>query len=79
MNEGSLPLHGVRVLEFSHAVLGPACGLILAELGAMVTRVERTPDGDDTRRLKGFGAGYFPFFNRKKRSVAIDLKTGAGL
>jgi crotonobetainyl-CoA:carnitine CoA-transferase CaiB-like acyl-CoA transferase len=79
VNEGSLPLHGVRVLEFSHAVLGPACGLILAELGAMVTRVERTPDGDDTRRLKGFGAGYFPFFNRKKRSVAIDLKTGAGL
>lgn len=79
MNQDVQPLRGVRVLEFSHAVLGPACGLVLAELGATVTRVERTPDGDDTRRLKGFGMGYFPFFNRGKRSVAIDLKTAAGL
>lgn len=79
MNEDVQPLRGIRVLEFSHAVLGPACGLVLAELGATVTRIERVPDGDDTRRLKGFGMGYFPFFNRGKRSVAIDLKTAAGL
>ncbi|GIW02670.1 CaiB/BaiF CoA-transferase family protein [Roseiflexus sp.] len=79
MNQGVQFLRGVRVIELSHAVLGPACGLVLAELGATVTRVERAPDGDDTRRLKGFGMGYFPFFNRGKRSVAIDLKTAAGL
>lgn len=78
MDEDILPLQGIRVLEFSHAVLGPACGLVLAELGATVIRVERAPDGDETRRLKGFGIGYFPFFNRKKQSVAIDLKTSAG-
>ncbi|MFQ3633347.1 CaiB/BaiF CoA transferase family protein [Roseiflexus sp.] len=78
MDEDILPLQGIRVLEFSHAVLGPACGLVLAEMGATVIRVERAPDGDETRRLKGFGIGYFPFFNRKKQSVAIDLKTAAG-
>lgn len=71
-------LHGVRVLEFSHAVLGPACGLILADLGAHVIKIEKTPDGDDTRRLKGFGTGYFPFFNRNKHSLAVDVKTPAG-
>ncbi|MBL8058936.1 MAG: CoA transferase, partial [Anaerolineales bacterium] len=71
------PLAGVRVLEFSHAVLGPACGLVLADLGADVIKVEK-PDGDDTRRLKGFGMGYFPFFNRNKRSLAVDLKAEAG-
>lgn len=71
------PLAGVRVLEFSHAVLGPACGLVLADLGADVIKIEK-PDGDDTRRLKGFGMGYFPFFNRNKRSLAVDLKAEAG-
>ena len=71
------PLAGVRVLEFAHAVLGPACGLVLADLGADVIKIEK-PDGDDTRRLKGFGLGYFPFFNRNKRSLAVDLKAEAG-
>ncbi|MCW1969118.1 MAG: CoA transferase [Anaerolineae bacterium] len=71
-------LHGIRVLEFSHAVLGPSCGLVLADLGAEVIRIERTPDGDDTRRLKGFGTGYFPFFNRNKKSITIDIKTDFG-
>ena len=51
----ALPLNGVRVAEFSHAVMGPAAGLILADLGAEVIRVERTPDGDPTRHLKGDG------------------------
>lgn len=70
-------LRGMRVLEFSHAVLGPACGLVLADLGAEVIRIEPL-DGDPTRKLKGFGTGYYPFFNRNKKSIAIDIKTEAG-
>jgi crotonobetainyl-CoA:carnitine CoA-transferase CaiB-like acyl-CoA transferase len=74
----TLPLSGLRVLEFTHAIMGPACGLVLADLGAEVIRVEKTPDGDDTRRLKGFGTGYYPFFNRNKKSVLVDLKSADG-
>ena len=74
----SLPLGGVRVLEFSHAVLGPAAGMILADLGADVVKIEPTPDGDPTRRLKGFGQGYFPYFNRNKKSIVVNLKTDEG-
>jgi crotonobetainyl-CoA:carnitine CoA-transferase CaiB-like acyl-CoA transferase len=74
----SLPLSGIRVLELSHAVMGPTCGLILADMGAEVIRVERAPDGDETRRLKGFGTGFFPFLNRNKKSIAIDLKSERG-
>lgn len=70
-------LSSLRVLEFSHAVLGPACGLVLADLGAEVIRIEPL-DGDPTRKLKGFGTGYYPFFNRNKKSVAIDIKSEAG-
>ncbi len=73
-----LPLAGLRVLEFTHAVMGPTTGLVLADLGAEVIRVERAPDGDPTRRLKGFGTGYFTYFNRNKKSIALDLKTDAG-
>ena len=60
--ERNLPLEGIRVLAFTHAVMGPAAGLILADLGADVIHIE-PPTGDATRRLKGFGVGYFPFFN----------------
>jgi crotonobetainyl-CoA:carnitine CoA-transferase CaiB-like acyl-CoA transferase len=70
-------LSTLRVLEFSHAVLGPACGLILADLGAEVIRIE-PPNGDPTRDLKGFGTGYYPFFNRNKKSLAIDIKSESG-
>ncbi len=70
-------LQGLRVLEFSHAVLGPACGLVLADLGAEVIRIE-PPQGDPTRGLRGFGTGYYPFFNRNKKSLALDLKAEAG-
>jgi crotonobetainyl-CoA:carnitine CoA-transferase CaiB-like acyl-CoA transferase len=73
-----LPLDGIRVLEFSHAVMGPAAGLVLADLGAEVIRVERAPEGDHTRRLKGFGTGYFTFYNRNKSSVAVNIKSDAG-
>ena len=70
-------LSSLRVLEFSHAVLGPACGLVLADLGAEVIRIEPI-DGDPTRKLKGFGTGYYPFFNRNKKSLAVDIKSEQG-
>jgi len=72
------PLDGLRVLEFSHTVMGPTAGLLFAELGADVIKVEPAPDGDRTRRLGGFGAGFFAGFNRNKRSLAIDLKRPEG-
>jgi len=72
------PLVGLRVLEFSHTVMGPTAGLLFAELGADVIKVEPAPDGDRTRRLGGFGAGFFAGFNRNKRSLAIDLKSKEG-
>ena len=74
----TLPLDGVMVLDFGHTVMGPSCGMILADLGAEVIKVEPAPDGDPTRALKGFGTGYFGYFNRNKRSLAVDLKTEAG-
>jgi crotonobetainyl-CoA:carnitine CoA-transferase CaiB-like acyl-CoA transferase len=73
------PLDGIRVLEFSHAIMGPSAGLVLADLGADVIKVEPAPDGDTTRKLRGFTAGFFSYFNRNKRSLAIDLKSKAGL
>lgn len=72
-----LPLGGIRVLAFTHAVMGPTAGLILADMGAEVIQIE-PPDGSPTRRLKGFGVGYFPYFNRNKKSLAVDLKTSEG-
>ena len=77
MDSDTLPLRGVKVLELSHMIMGPVTGLVLADLGAEVIKVEPT-DGDRTRRLKGSGIGYFPVFNRNKQSLAIDLKTPEG-
>ena len=73
-----LPLDGIRVLEFGHTILGPCCGLVLADLGAEVIKIE-PPEGERTRRLKGFGTGYFAYFNRNKKSVTLDYKTPDGL
>ncbi len=73
-----LPLAGIRVLELGHNIMGPACGLILADLGAEVFKVERPGKGDDTRWLQGFGAGFFTCFNRNKKSLAINLKRDQG-
>lgn len=75
---GNLPLAGIRVVEFSHMVMGPSTGAILGDLGADVVKVEPI-GGDQTRRLLGSGSGYFPMFNRNKRSICIDLKSQAGL
>ena len=72
------PLAGTRVLEFSHTVMGPTAGLVFAELGADVVKVEPVPKGDHTRGLGGFGAGFFAAFNRDKRSLAVDLKRKEG-
>jgi crotonobetainyl-CoA:carnitine CoA-transferase CaiB-like acyl-CoA transferase len=74
----TLPLAGIRVVEFTHMVMGPTCGLILGDLGAEVIKVEPLA-GDNTRRLLGSGAGFFPMFNRNKKSLAVDVKDPRGL
>ena len=79
MTHASLPLKGIRVVEFSHMVMGPTCGLVLADLGADVVKVEPAPDGDKTRRLPGSGAGFFGTYNRNKRSISVNLKSVEGL
>ena len=71
------PLAGVRVVEFTHMVMGPTCGMVLADLGAEVIKVEPI-DGDRTRNLLGAGIGFFPMFNRNKKSIQIDLTKPAG-
>jgi crotonobetainyl-CoA:carnitine CoA-transferase CaiB-like acyl-CoA transferase len=72
-----LPLHGIRILELGHTVMGPSCSVVLADLGADVIKVE-PPEGDRTRANVGFGSALFPVFNRNKRSLCIDLKSAAG-
>ena len=67
-----LPLKNIRVIEMSHMIMGPSCGMMLAQLGAEVIKVE-LPKGDKTRDLKGMGTAFFPLFNRGKRSVILDL------
>src|SRR4051794_37388529 len=76
MTTPNLPLEGVRVVEMTHMVMGPACGMILAQLGAEVIKVE-PPGGDKTRSLGGMGVSFFPLFNRGKRSVVLDLNKPA--
>ena len=74
-----LPLEGIRVVEFSHMVMGPTCGLVLADLGAEVIKVEPEGKGDPTRYLKSTGAGFFASFSRNKKSVTLDLAADAGI
>ena len=73
-----LPYEGIRVVEFTHMVMGPTCGMVLADLGAEVIKIEPIT-GDNTRRLLGSGAGFFPMFNRNKKSIALDLQQPEGL
>ena len=77
MAEKQLPFEGIRVVEFTHMVMGPTCGMVLADLGAEVIKVEPLA-GDNTRRLIGSGAGFFPMFNRNKKSIALDLQSFKG-
>ena len=72
------PLRGLRVVEFTHMVMGPTCGMVLADMGAEVIKIEPI-EGDRTRRLLGAGAGFFPMFNRNKKNIAIDLRNPDGL
>ena len=72
------PLRGLRVVEFTHMVMGPTCGMVLADMGAEVIKIEPI-DGDRTRRLLGAGSGFFPMFNRNKKSIAIDLHHAEGV
>ena len=78
MSPEHLPYAGIRVVEFTHMVMGPTCGMVLADLGADVIKIEPLA-GDNTRRLLGAGAGFFPLFNRNKKSIALDLHTPGGL
>ena len=71
------PLAGLRVIELTHMVMGPTCGMVLADLGAEVIKVEPI-EGEGTRRLLGAGAGFFPMFNRNKKSIGIDLRQPEG-
>ncbi len=74
----NLPLAGLTVVEFCHIVMGPSCGLVLAELGAEVIKVEPVPGGDRTRNLRGHVAGGFTYFNRSKKSIGLDMKSEGG-
>ena len=73
----TLPLDGIRVIEFTHMVMGPTCGMILADLGAEVIKVE-PPGGDKTRTLPGLGMGFFRTYNRNKKSIVLDIDSAAG-
>ncbi|MEJ8814223.1 CaiB/BaiF CoA-transferase family protein [Variovorax ureilyticus] len=76
-DQAAQPLKGLRVVEFTHMVMGPTCGMVLADLGAEVIKIEPV-NGDHSRRLVGAGAGFFPMFNRNKKSIGIDLHTEEG-
>jgi crotonobetainyl-CoA:carnitine CoA-transferase CaiB-like acyl-CoA transferase len=77
MTQPKLPLAGLRVAEFCHVVMGPTCGLVLADLGAEVIKIEPL-EGDHTRKLVASGAGFFPTYNRNKKSFAVDLRAPEG-
>ena len=77
MNDSLRPLSGIKVIEMTHMVMGPAVGAILGDLGADVIKIEPLK-GDKTRQLKTSGSGYFLTYNRNKRSVALDVKTPEG-
>ncbi|MFK7828798.1 MAG: CaiB/BaiF CoA transferase family protein [Congregibacter sp.] len=77
MADSAQPLAGIKVVEFTHMVMGPAAGVILADLGAQVVKIEPLT-GDNTRRLKGSGGGYFSMYNRNKSSLCLDLKSAQG-
>jgi crotonobetainyl-CoA:carnitine CoA-transferase CaiB-like acyl-CoA transferase len=78
MTDSTTPLAGIKVVEFTHMVMGPTAGVILADLGAEVIKIEPL-QGDNTRKLKGSGGGYFAMYNRNKSSLCLDLKSEEGL
>ena len=76
------PLAGMRVIDLTHVMAGPTCTLMLADLGADVVKIEKIPDGDDSRHMIppkiGDETAAFMMMNRNKRGIAIDLKTADG-
>ncbi|NCW79304.1 MAG: CoA transferase [Pelagibacteraceae bacterium] len=77
------PIHGVKVLELAQIMAGPTCGLMLADLGAEVIKIEKIPGGDDTRRflppdVNGEAAAFMQM-NRNKKGMALDLKQKEGV
>ncbi len=76
---GASPLSALKVVEFTHMVMGPTAGMVLADLGADVVKVEPSPHGDSTRALTGSGAGFYASFQRNRRSLCVDMKTPEGL
>ena len=78
MSQHNKPLAGIKVVEFTHMVMGPTAGVILGDLGADVIKIEPL-QGDNTRNLKGSGGGYFAMYNRNKSSLCIDLKDEEGI
>ena len=79
MTETPLPLSRLKVVEFTHMVMGPTCGMVLADLGADVVKVEPAPKGDTTRHLTGSGTGFYASFQRNRRSLCVDMKQPEGL
>ena len=77
MDDSLRPLSGIKVIEMTHMVMGPAVGSILGDLGADVIKIAPLT-GDKTRKLKKSGSGYFLTYNRNKRSIALDVKTSEG-
>ena len=82
MSNRSGPLRGMKVIELAHIMAGPTCGLMLADMGADVIKVEKIPGGDDSRRflppdIKGEAAS-FMMLNRNKRGIAVNLKKTKG-
>ncbi len=73
------PLSALKVVEFTHMVMGPTAGMVLADLGADVVKVEPAPKGDSTRALTGSGTGFYASFQRNRRSLCVDMKTPEGL
>ncbi len=76
------PMSGVRVIELAHIMAGPCCGLMLADMGADVIKLEKAPAGDDSRRFLppdiGGESAAFLMMNRNKRGIVVDLKTAGG-
>ena len=73
------PLAGLKVVEFTHMVMGPTTGMVLADLGAEVVKVEPAPNGDSTRTLTGSGTGFYAASQRNRQSLCVDMKTPEGM
>ncbi|UPY37118.1 CaiB/BaiF CoA-transferase family protein [Sediminicoccus sp. KRV36] len=73
------PLAALKVVEFTHMVMGPTAGMVMADLGADVVKVEPAPKGDSTRALTGSGTGFYASFQRNRRSLCVDIKSPRGL